>query len=314
MQRPPWRVWPRLAEGVWFLLVAVVWSGALAQSALELEVLQRTNQVRQERGLRPLQWDARAYQAAAAHARDMLQRNFFAHQNLEGLGAAERLRAAGVWEVVVGENLASFEGYSDPEIPQRALAGWMNSPGHRANLLEPGFTHLGVALLRQGRRVVVVQNFIGRPFDPQPRLAPALAERTVLVLLGTAPGTVGVFVGSHLHIQLDPPINARLELPPQAEVSFALFDGQTWWATRNGQRGLRLEQTLERSLVPGWKISLKLPAGSFTLAVGSQPRFWQNISGPAGLDLTLPSTLEVLWLGLRKGSNISYSHRIPLQP
>jgi uncharacterized protein YkwD len=180
------------------LLLAWLWAVAFAQSALELEVLQRTNQVRQERGLRPLQWDALAYKAALGHARDMLERNFFAHQNPEGLGAAERMRAAGVLEVMVGENLARFEGYPDPEIPQRALVGWMNSPGHRANLLKPEFTHLGVALVRQGQRVMVVQNFIARPFDPQVRLTPAQAERTVLVLSGSAPGTVWVFVGNNL--------------------------------------------------------------------------------------------------------------------
>lgn len=292
----------------------LLFGSALAQSALELEVLQRTNQVRQERGLRPLQWDALAYKAALGHAQDMLQRNFFAHQNPEGLGAAERMRAAGVLEVMVGENLASFEGYPGPEIPQRALSGWMNSPGHRANLLRPEFTHLGVALVRQGRRVMVVQNFIGRPFDPQVRLSPVQAERTVLVLSGSAPGTVGVFVGNNLYARLNPPIQARLELPPNAQVSFALFDGQTWWATQNGQRGLRLEQTLERSTVPGQRVVFQLPAGSFTLAVGAQPRFWQNLAGPARLELSLPSTLEALWLGLRQGNRISYSHRIPLKP
>jgi hypothetical protein len=298
---------------VWFLGLLLC-GGALAQTALELEVLQRTNQVRQERGLRPLQWDALAYKAALGHAQDMQERNFFAHQNPDGLGAAERMRAVGVLEVMVGENLASFEGYPDPEIPQRALVGWMNSPGHRANLLKPEFTHLGVALVRQGRRVMVVQNFIGRPFDPQVRLTPAQAERTVLVLSGSAPGTVGVFVGNNLYARLTPPIQARLELPPNPEVSFALFDGQTWWATQNGQRGLRLEQTLERSTAPGQRVALQLPAGSFTLAVGAQPRFWQNLSGPVRLELTLPSTLEALWLGLRQGNRISYSHRIPLKP
>jgi hypothetical protein len=298
---------------VWFLGLLLC-GGALAQTALELEVLQRTNQVRQERGLRPLQWDALAYKAALGHAQDMQERNFFAHQNPDGLGAAERMRAVGVLEVMVGENLASFEGYPDPEIPQRALSGWMSSPGHRANLLKPEFTHLGVALVRQGRRVMVVQNFIGRPFDPQVRLTPAQAERTVLVLSGSAPGTVGVFVGNNLYARLTPPIQARLELPPNPEVSFALFDGQTWWATQNGQRGLRLEQTLERSTAPGQRVALQLPAGSFTLAVGAQPRFWQNLSGPVRLELTLPSTLEALWLGLRQGNRISYSHRIPLKP
>ncbi len=301
-------------RGAWLLGLVLLCSAALAQSALELEVLQRTNQVRTERGLRPLQWDALAYKAALGHAQDMLRRNFFAHQNPDGLGAAERMRAAGVLEVTVGENLASFEGYPDPEIPRRSLTGWMNSPGHRANLLKPEFTHLGVALVRQGRQVMVVQNFLGRPFDPQVRLTSAQAERTVLVLSGTAAGTVGVFVGNNLYARLNPPIQTRLELPPKAEASFAVFDGQTWWATRNGERGLRLETTLERSLVPGQQVLLNLPAGNYTLAVGAEPRFWQNVFGPVRLELTLPGTLEALWLGLRQGNSISYSHRIPLKP
>ncbi|MDW8480795.1 MAG: CAP domain-containing protein [Meiothermus sp.] len=298
----------------WFLLLGLLWGGVWAQSALELEVLRRTNQVRTERGLRPLQWDARAYEAALGHARDMLRRNFFAHQNPDGLGVAERMRAAGVLEIMVGENLAGFEGYPDAEIPQRALEGWMNSPGHRANLLKPEFTHLGVALVREGRRVMVVQKFVGRPFDPQVRLRPTQAERTVLVLSGTAPGTVGVFVGDHLYAQLNPPIHTRLELPPRAEVSYALFDGQTWWATHSGERGLRLEATLERSLVPGKQVSLSLPAGDYTLAVGAQPRPWQNVSGPVHLELALPGTLGALWLGVRRGNSVGYSHRIPLGP
>lgn len=302
-------MWP-----VGLLGIFLLWGVSLAQSALELEVLQRTNQVRTERGLRPLQWDALAYKAALGHAQDMLRRSYFAHQSPDGLGAAERLRAEGVLEVTSGENLASFEGYPDPEIPRRSLTGWMNSPGHRANLLKPEFTHLGVALVRQGRQVMVVQNFIGRPFDPQVRLSPVQAERTVLVLSGTASGTVGVFVGNNLYARVNPPVNMRLELPPKAEVSFAVFDGQTWWATRNGQRGLRLESTLEHSLVPGQQVSLNLPAGSYTLAVGAEPRFWQNVSGPVRLELTLPGTLVALWLGIRRGNQISYSHRIPLQP
>ncbi|GEM83062.1 CAP domain-containing protein [Meiothermus hypogaeus] len=299
---------------VGLLGIFLLGSVSLAQSALELEVLQRTNQVRTERGLRPLQWDTLAHKAALGHAWDMLRRGFFAHQNPDGLGAAERLRAAGVLEVTVGENLASFEGYPDVEIPRRSLTGWMNSPGHRANLLKPEFTHLGVAVVRQGRQVMVVQNFIGRPFDPQVRLTPAQAERTVLLLTGTAFGTVGIFVGNNLYARLNPPIQTRLELPPKAEVSFAVFDGQTWWTTRNGERGLRLQQTLEHSQAPGQQVLLNLPAGNFTLAVGSQPRFWQNVSGPVRLELTLPGTLEALWLGIRQGNSVNYSHRIPLKP
>lgn len=297
---------------LWLLLAVLMGGVSLAQSALELEVLQRTNQVRIERGLRPLHWDPLAYKAALGHAKDMLKRSFFAHQNPDGLGAAERMRAAGLMEVTNGENLASFEGFPEAEIPRRSLTGWINSPGHRANILRPEFTHLGVALVRQGRRVVVVQNFIGRPFALQVSLAPAQAVRTVLVLSGTASGTVGIFVGSNLYARVNPPIATRLELPPRTEVSFAVFDGKTWWATRNGERGLRLETTLERSLAPGRKVALRLPAGSFALAVGGEPRFWQSVAGPVQLEFTLPGTLEALWLGSQQDDRISYTHRIPL--
>ena len=65
----------------------------------ELEVLRRTNQVRTERGLQPLQWDSLAYRAALGHARDMLERSFFAHRNPDGLSAGERMQQAGVLEV-----------------------------------------------------------------------------------------------------------------------------------------------------------------------------------------------------------------------
>jgi hypothetical protein len=95
-------------------------------------------------------------------------------------------------------------------------------------------------------------------------------------------------------------------------VSFVVFDGKTWWASRNGERGLRLETTLEQSLAPGRKVVLNLPAGNFTLAVGKEPRFWQNVAGPVQLEFTLPGTLEALWLGSQQGDRISYTQRIPL--
>ncbi len=297
------------------LVASLLLLGVQAQPApnpLELEVLRRTNQVRLERGLSPLQWDLRAYQAAQAHAQDMLKRGYFAHQNPEGLGAAERMRRAGVVEVGVGENLARFEGYADGEIPRRALEGWMGSPGHRANLLRPEFTHLGVGLVRQGQQVVVVQNFLARPFDPQVRLLPAQAERRVLWLQADAPGRLGVFVDNQLYAQAEPPLRLRLELPPQGELRYALFDGQSWWPVRHGEQGVRLEAALERTPAPGWRVRLRLPVGQYALAVGETPRLWRRVAGPADLELVLPASLEALWLGLWQEKRVQYSHRIPL--
>lgn len=295
-------------------LLLLVFPVALGQSALELEVLSRTNQVRMERGLKPLQWDSTAYKAALGHAQDMLERGYFAHQSPEGTDVGYRLRAVGAIEVTVGENLAAFEGYKDAEIPRSSLEGWMNSPGHRANLLFNKFTHLGVALVRKGNKVMVVQNFVGRPFDPQAEVSPTQAERTVLAIKGSAPGTLGVFVGNGLYTKLDPDFSAQIELPPQAKVAYALYDGSTWWAVQPGQRGVRLEGGLQVTQVSGKEVRLSLPAGQYTLGLGKEPHFWQNLSGPVKLDLILPGTLEVLWIGKREGGSVNYTHRIPLSP
>jgi hypothetical protein len=286
---------------------------ALAQTPLELEVLQRTNQVRLAQGLQPLQWEPTAYKAALAHAQDMLVRNYFAHESPEGTNSGIRMRRAGLLDVTSGENLASFEGYPDAELPKRALEGWMNSPGHRANLLKPEYTHLGVAFARKGRKTMIVQNFVGRPFDLRMTNYKVYAESTVLVLSGKAPSTVGVFVGKSLYAKLNSPIAARLELPPKSEVTYALYDGRTWWATPPGVDGLDIRARLERTQAPGRLITIELPVGDYNLSLGDQPRFWRNLNGPARLELTLPNTLEVLWIGLRDGTSITYAYRVPLQ-
>jgi hypothetical protein len=296
------------------VLLGLLASWGLAQSALELEVFQRTNAVRVQYGLKPLAWEPLAYKSASSHARDMLERGYFAHETPEGLSSADRMHLVGLLEVIDGENLASFQGYPDPEIPARALTGWMNSPGHRANLLNPNFTHLGVALVRKGDKVMVVQNFVGRPFDPQVSRTPAFAEREVFALSGSAPGKLGVFVGGGLYTVLDGFINTRLELPPGSTPDYALYDGRTWWVVRPGEHGVRLVSSLERSQVPGTRVRFTLPPGSYNLSVGTEPRFWQNLSGPVTLELTLPNTLGVLWIGIRQGDQIHFSHRIPLGP
>lgn len=295
------------------LMLPLLASFSLAQSALELEVLQRTNAARIQYGLQPLGWDNLAYKSATLHAQDMLNRNYFAHETPEGLTSADRMRLVGLLEVTDGENLATFQGYTDQEIPEKSLTGWMNSSGHRANLLRPEFTHLGVAMVRKGDKVVV-QNFVGRPFDPQISRVPTFAQREVFSLSGSAPGQLGVFVGGGLYATLESSFNARLELPPGSKLDYALYDGKTWWAVQPGQRGVRLASSVERSQVPGTLVRFTLPAGAYTLSVGKDPRFWENLNGPARLELSLPNTLEALWIGKREGNQVSFTHRIPLGP
>lgn len=301
----------------WLLVLVLALSFASAQtapSALELEVLTRTNQERLARGLRPLEWDNLAAQVARTHGLDMLRRNYFAHVNPEGDSAVDRLRKAGVVEVEVGENLAFYENYPDPKIPAEAVKGWMNSPHHRDNMLKPGYTHLGVGLVRQGNRVMVVQNFLARPFALNLTRQAASVERTQLLLRGEAPTKVGVFVEGGLFAELGFRFDTVLELPPGANPRYGLQNGARWLEVPPGQQGFRLEARQEKTLVAGYKLQLILPAGRYALGLGDQAHFWRSVDGPVSLDLPLPASLRVLWVGRMQGNQIDYNFRIPLSP
>ncbi|MCA1247581.1 CAP domain-containing protein [Massilia sp. MS-15] len=88
----------------------------------------------------PVSWNPRLGQAALAHSRDMAARRYFNHRAKDGSQAAERAARAGYAWQRVGENIAF--GQSTPD---EAVAGWLDSPGHCANIMNPGFTEMGAA-------------------------------------------------------------------------------------------------------------------------------------------------------------------------
>jgi uncharacterized protein YkwD len=101
-------------------------------------------------GARPLRLNRRLSRAARRHARDMARRNYFSHNSLGGASFVDRIRRAGylrrarAW--TVGENLAWGTGRRAS--PRAILSGWMNSPGHRANILNGSFREIGIGLAR----------------------------------------------------------------------------------------------------------------------------------------------------------------------
>ncbi len=114
---------------------------APATSALQDGVVACANRERAARGLAVLSVDASLTRAAAAHAADMAVRGFFAHRTPEGLTPWDRISAAlqGAEPFnTMGENIAM--GFRSAEA---ACEGWMNSDGHRRNILNPGFTLIG---------------------------------------------------------------------------------------------------------------------------------------------------------------------------
>jgi len=94
--------------------------------------------------------------AADAHARDMLRRKYFEHRGSDGSQPRDRVLRAGYRFRLTGENIAL-----GPESAEEVVAGWLDSPGHCANIMEPRFRDIGVGLARGKKRgqIYWVQTF-----------------------------------------------------------------------------------------------------------------------------------------------------------
>jgi uncharacterized protein YkwD len=116
-----------------------------ADAAAVTQIVDLVNAERAKVGAPPLAVDADAEEAAKAHTDDMVARAFFDHITPEGWTPADRLRAAQASSyTTVAENIAQAAD------PASAMQSWMNSPGHRANILNPALTHIGVGINRTG--------------------------------------------------------------------------------------------------------------------------------------------------------------------
>jgi len=127
-------------------------ANATPASATKHQILRATlcalNRERVHYGLGKLTLNRKLSRAARRHAHDMARRNYFSHDTLGGGTFVERIRATGYlkgarsW--LVGENLGwGSHGYSKPSAIMRM---WMNSPGHRANILNGSFREIGIGL------------------------------------------------------------------------------------------------------------------------------------------------------------------------
>ncbi|MCI0435424.1 MAG: CAP domain-containing protein [Gemmatimonadetes bacterium] len=89
-------------------------------------------------GCSPLRWDAQIASVAHAHSADMVDRRFFSHTNPDTKSPFDRLLASGIGFRAAAENIARSAG------PRETHDGWLDSPGHRSNMLDCTFTHHGV--------------------------------------------------------------------------------------------------------------------------------------------------------------------------
>jgi uncharacterized protein YkwD len=108
-------------------------------STQERQVLEYTNQIRQQQGCGPLRLDSALVEAAGKHASDMVRRHYMDHTNPDGQDPGDRMAAAGYRGSSWGENIAA--GYDSA---QKVVAAWMQSDGHRKNILNCRFTTIGI--------------------------------------------------------------------------------------------------------------------------------------------------------------------------
>ncbi|MDN5326259.1 MAG: hypothetical protein PWP41_955 [Moorella sp. (in: firmicutes)] len=133
-------------------------AGNYQLSQYEQQVVNLVNAERAKAGLKPLAADSQLARVARLKAEDMRDKNYFSHESPTYGSFASMLKQFGISYRTAGENIAA--GYPTPEA---VVAAWMNSPGHRSNILNANYTAIGVGYASGGSYGHYwVQEFIGK--------------------------------------------------------------------------------------------------------------------------------------------------------
>jgi len=130
----------RLICSVIVLLCAGTSAALAADKAAIDAAITEVNQYRGEHGRGLVTLEARLDRAALRHARAMADQDFFSHTGADGSSMGKRLTQAGYIWSLVAENIAAGQ-----QSPKEAIGTWMDSPGHRHNILMKGVIHIGLA-------------------------------------------------------------------------------------------------------------------------------------------------------------------------
>ena len=126
-------------------------------TAKEQAMVDLVNQERAKQGLPPLQVDMRLVVLARQKAQDMVDKNYFSHQSPTYGSPFDMMKAAGITYRTAGENLAGASTVG------RAPTALMNSDGHRKNILNPAFDHIGIGIIEGGPYgLMICQMFTGQ--------------------------------------------------------------------------------------------------------------------------------------------------------
>jgi len=133
----------------------------------EAGVISWTNQARIKNNMVDLQVNVKLNEGAEKKVQDMFARQYFDHISPDGAGPAEVAKTSGYEYILIGENLALGNFKNDQEL----LTAWMDSPGHRANILNSRFTEIGVAIQKgyyEGKEIWMAVQEFGLPLSSCP--------------------------------------------------------------------------------------------------------------------------------------------------
>ena len=116
-----------------------------AVSNYEAEVIRLVNQIRKQNGLKELQTDWQLSRVARYKSEDMKKNNYFSHTSPTYGSPFDMMKAFGISYKGAGENIAKGQ-----KTPQAVVNAWMNSAGHRENILKASYTHIGVGYVANG--------------------------------------------------------------------------------------------------------------------------------------------------------------------
>ena len=125
-------------------------------NAQELRAFDLVNAERTDQGIEALTPDDALHAVARAHSQDMIDRNFFDHTNPDGDDPFDRMTDAGITYTAAAENI-QWNDFPDPVAT--AVDGWMNSPGHRTNILNATYTHTGMGVAVDNGKYYFTQVF-----------------------------------------------------------------------------------------------------------------------------------------------------------
>lgn len=127
---------------------------------VEQAIFKIVNEERAKAGVAPLSYNSTMEKYARIKSQDMGDKNYFSHEDLSGNLITTQMKADGVSYRAWGENIAYIGGNTNAtELAKQFMTNWMNSSGHRANILSTNFDSIGVGVYKIGNKVYATQEF-----------------------------------------------------------------------------------------------------------------------------------------------------------